>query len=339
MLRWPALGPVTDEPITPHDGPQAAPGAHDERDRLLAAGETLLVTFLWATSWVLIKVGLQDLDLEPVSFAGLRYALAAAVLAPLGWRSIRAVRSRGDPGLDGRLLLRVALLGAFLYALAQGAQFAALEVLPAATVGLVLATIPIWVGTAAWLRGDETASRWQAAGIAVLVAGAALYFGGVDLGTAGWVGLAAAVLCAGSSTIGQHLSRDLNRDDQARLGGAIGLTALSMAIGSALLLAAGVWLEGWPELDLRGWAIVGWLAVVNTALAFSLYNRALRVLTAVESSVIVNLMLVMVAAMAWIFLGEALDPRQIVGLALATAGVLIVQVAPRWRSLRRPSRT
>ena len=302
---------------------------HTERDRLFAAAETLLVTFLWATSWVLIKVGLNDLDLQPVSFAGLRYALAAAILAPLGWRAIRAVHRRGDHGLDRWLLVRVAVLGVFLYAIAQGAQFAALEVLPAASVGLVLATIPIWVSAIAWQRGEEAASRWQVAGIGVLVAGAALYFGGIDLGTAGVIGLAAAALCAGSSTIGQHLSRDMNRDAQARLGGPIGLTALSMAIGSVLLLGVGVWLEGWPQLDLQGWAIVGWLAAVNTAFAFTLYNRTLRVLTAVESSVIVNLLLVMVAAMAWIFLGEALELREIAGLALATAGVLIVQVVPR----------
>jgi drug/metabolite transporter (DMT)-like permease len=320
------LEPTLDEPI-----PRAAAAErrHTERERLIAAGETLLVTFLWATSWVLIKVGLNDLDLQPVSFAGLRYALAAAILAPLGWRAIRAVHRRGDHGLDRRLLARVAVLGIFLYALAQGAQFAALAVLPAATVSLVLATIPIWVGGIAWLRAEEAASRWQVAGIAVLVAGAALYFGGIDLGAAGAVGIAAAALCAASSTIGQHLSRDMNRDAQARLGGPIGLTALSMAIGSVLLLGAGLWLEGWPELDLRGWAIVAWLAAVNTAFAFTLYNRTLRVLTAVESSVIVNLLLVLVAAMAWIFLGEALDLRQIAGLALATAGVLIVQVAPR----------
>jgi drug/metabolite transporter (DMT)-like permease len=311
--------------------PVAGPVAHTERERLVAAGETLLVTFLWATSWVLIKVGLNDLDLRPLSFAGLRYALAALILAPLGWRAIHAVHRRGDHGLDRALVVRVAVMGLFLYAIAQGAQFAALEVLPAASVSLVLATIPIWVSGVSWVRGQEAASGVQLVGIGVLVAGAALYFGGFDPGTSGFIGLGAAALCAIASTTGQHLSRDLNRDAQARLGGPIGLTALSMAAGSALLLVVGVVLEGWPSLDLRGWAIVGWLAVVNTAFAFTLYNRTLRVLTAVESSVIVNLMLVMVAALAWIFLGEALDLRQIIGLGLATAGVLVVQLAPRLR--------
>jgi drug/metabolite transporter (DMT)-like permease len=68
---------------------------------------------------------------------------------------------------------------------------------------------------------------------------------------------------------------------------------------------------------------------VNTAFAFTLYNHTLKTLTAIESSVIVNLLLVMVAAMAWIYLGEALDLRQVIGLGLATAGVVLVQVASR----------
>lgn len=305
------------------------------RSHLVAAGLTLLVTFLWATSWVLIKVGLNDLDLPPISFAGLRYALAAAILAPPGWWAIRraararAARTADHAAIDGRLVIRVAVLGLFLYAIAQGAQFAALAVLPAASVSLVLSSIPIWVGAVAWARGTEHASRGQLAGIGLLVAGAALYFGGFDLGTSGWLGIGAAGLCAAASTTGQHLSRDLNRDEQARLGGAIGLTAASMAVGGVLLLVVGLALEGWPPLDLRGWAIVAWLAVVNTAFAFTLYNHTLKTLTAVESSVIVNLLLVMVAAMAWIFLGETLDLRQVAGLGLATAGVLVVQLVPR----------
>jgi drug/metabolite transporter (DMT)-like permease len=319
-----ALEPTAEPSIQPQP-------RHCERERWQAAGETLLVTFLWATSWVLIKVGLEDLDLRPLSFAGLRYALAALLLAPLGWRAIRQARRRGNARPDRQLLGRVAILGLFLYAVAQGAQFTALAVLPAASVGLVLATIPAWVGGVAWLRGVEAAAAWQLSGIALLLGGAALYFGGFDPGRSGWLGLGAAAVCAASSTVAQHLSRDLNRDAQARLGGPIGLTASSMAIGAGLLLGVGVALEGWPALDATGWAIVVWLAAVNTAFAFTLYNRALRILTAVESSVIVNLMLVMVAAMAWLVLGEALDLRQIVGLGLATLGVIVVQVAPRVR--------
>lgn len=304
---------------------------HAERERLVAAAQTLLVTFLWATSWILIKIGLDHLALKPIAFAGLRYALAALIVAPLGWRALHGLHRRGGLDLDAPLLARAALLGLFLYTIAQGAQFAALAVLPAASVGLVLASIPIWVGAVSWVRGEEAASGWQVVGIGVVVAGAALYFGGFNTGPSALLGLGAAGLCVVASTAGQHLARDLNRDAHGRLGGSIGLTALSMGIGALLLLLAGVALEGWPALDGRGWAIVAWLAVINTAFAFTLYNHALRVLTAVESSAIVNLMLVMVAAMAWIFLGEALDPRQVAGLALATAGVLVVQLSPRFR--------
>ena len=308
----------------------ASPAIADDRVRLIALGQTLLVTFLWATSWVLIKIGLDDLHLEPVAFAGLRYAVGAAVLLPFGWRAIRGARRARGP-IDRSLLARVLLLGLFLYSAAQGLQFAALALLPAAAVGMVLATIPLWVGLIAWGRGEEAGSRWQAAGIVVVVAGAALYFGAVDLGSAAPIGLALAAGCALASTTGQHLARDLNRDAHDRLGGAVGLTALSMAAGSIVLLVVGVLLEGWPDLDLRGWLIVAWLAVVNTAFAFTLYNHALRSVTAVESSVIVNLLLVMVAGLAWAFLGESLDGRQIAGLALVTGGTIAVQLAPRLR--------
>jgi len=51
----------------------------------------------------------------------------------------------------------------------------------------------------------------------------------------------------------------------------------------------------------------------------------------VESSIIGNLMLPQIAVLAWVFLGEALTPRQIAGLALVGVGTLVVQV---WRGKR-----
>lgn len=298
----------------------------DARARRRAIGLCLLVTFLWATSWILIKVGLDDLELRPISFAGLRYALAALILAPLGLRAMRAAHGRGHLSIDASLALRVVVLGLVFYAAAQGAQFAALGLLPAAAVGVLLSSIPVWVALVAWLRGEEAATLPQLLGIGILVAGIGLYFGPSQLGAAGWGGVLAAGACIVASTASSHWSRDLNRDAQQRLGGAVGLTAVTMAVGGLALLVAGLALEGWPMLDARGWAIIGWLALVNTALAFTLYNGVLRILTAVESSVIINLLPVMVAAMAWVILGEALAPLQVAGLLLAAGGAALVQV-------------
>ena len=87
-------------------------------------------------------------------------------------------------------------------------------------------------------------------------------------------------------------------------------------------------LEGWPRPDLQGWLIIGWLAVVNTAFAFTLWNHTLRTLTAVESSVVNNTMTIQIAVLAIVFLGERLGPLQLAGLLLAAAGAAVVQLAP-----------
>jgi drug/metabolite transporter (DMT)-like permease len=303
------------------------------RQHALAVAQALLVTFLWSTSWVLIKVGLDDLDLAPISFAGLRYALAAAILLPFG---IRAMRSAHATRPIGRGLLgRVAVYGLLFVAIAQGAQFAALAVLPATAVSLVLASIPAVVAIMALAGRHERASVWQGVGIGLLSLGAVLYFGPFEVEPGAAIGFVAAGVCVLAASTSSHVGRGLARDAAARLGGALGLTASSMAVGGVALLLVGVALEGWPRLDAIGWLIVVWLALVNTAFAFTLWNHTLRTLTAVESSVVNNTMTIQIAVLAVIFLGERLDPIQLVGLLLAASGAALVQVAP---FLRRRSR-
>lgn len=303
--------------------PSRTPRAH-----LGAVAQALFVTFLWSTSWVLIKIGLDDLDLQPLSFAGLRYMLAAAVLLPFG---IRALRSRRGAPIDGLLLGRVIVYGLLFVGIAQGAQFAALAVLPATAVNLVLSTIPVVVALIAFGRRQEAPSAGQAIGVLLLIAGAVLYFGPLDIGSAGLLGIGAAAVCVAASAASAHLGRDLARDAMSRLGGAIGLTAISMAVGAIVLLTVGLAVEGMPALDLRGWAIIAWLGVINTAFAFTIWNHTLRELTAVESSVVNNTMLIQIAILAVIFLDEQLGAPQIAGLACAALGALIVQLVPALR--------
>jgi drug/metabolite transporter (DMT)-like permease len=104
------------------------------------------------------------------------------------------------------------------------------------------------------------------------------------------------------------------------------VTVISMGIGSILLLAAGLAVAGPPRLPAGSWALVAWLAVVNTAFAFTLWNHTLRTLQAVESSIINGTMLLQIGLLAWVFLGEALSARQIAGMAVAGAGAIVVQL-------------
>jgi len=296
----------------------------------MAVLQALLVTFLWSTSWILVKIGLDDLDLAPISFAGLRYALAAAILLPFGIRAMRSARPAPRP--DRWLIVRVGLYGLLFVGVAQGAQFAALAVLPATAVSLVLSSIPAVVAIMALAGRHERATMGQGAGIGLLMIGAVLYFGPFDVEPDAAIGFVAAGVCVLAAAFSSHLGRRLARDAIARLGGPIGLTASSMVVGAVALLAVGIALEGWPQPDLQGWLIIGWLAVVNTAIAFTLWNHTLRTLTAVESSVVNNTMTIQIAVLAVVFLGELLEPFQLLGLLLAAAGAAIVQVAPVLRS-------
>jgi drug/metabolite transporter (DMT)-like permease len=308
--------------------------AHERvpRQHLVAAGQALLVTFLWSTSWVLIKIGFDEHALRPLGFAGLRYALAAAILLPFGVRALRAPAR----ALDGGLAVPVALYGVLFITVTQGAQFAALAVLPATTVNLILAAIPAVVALVAVARSEETPSRAQAAGIGLLGLGAAAYFGPLDVAADAWPGVAAALVCVAAAAASSHLGRSIARDATDRLGGPLGLTALSMGIGAAVLLAVALVVEGLPALGPTGWAIVVWLGLVNTAVAFTIWNHTLRVLTAVESSVVNNTMVVQIAVLAVVFLGERLSAGQVVGLAAAGTGALVVQLAPRLRRCAAP---
>ncbi|MHB1045887.1 MAG: DMT family transporter [Thermoanaerobaculia bacterium] len=285
-----------------------------------AVATAAFVTFLWSTSWVLIKVGLAA-DLPPLPFAGLRYAVAALCLLPFALAT--AERRNFLATLDRRSWRSLSALGLLYIAVAQGGQFAALALLPASAVSLLLSLTPVVVAFGSGALLGEKPTPLQAAGTFVAVSGAALYFLPTGAALPSAAGLAAGLVAllsnAGSALLGRRVNRDTHLPPLL-------VTFVSMSIGAAALLGTGVAAQGWPALGPRELAIVAWLAVVNTAFAFTLWNRSLRVLTAVESSVLNGLMLPQIALLAVLFLGESLSGRQVVALVLAAAGALAVQI-------------
>lgn len=285
-----------------------------------AALTALAVTVLWSSSWVLIRIGLDDEALEPITFAGLRYGLAAALLLAWMGRSKSARATLAD--VVRRRRRQLVLLGLGFYALTQGAQFVAIDHQPAATTSLVLSLTPLAVAVASSRALGEAAERRQIAGALLVVAGAATYFAG-DLGATA-IGLVAAGVAlasnAASALLGRHVNRGLDASPVA-------VTAASMTVGALVLLAVGLAVEGWPTLSATAVLIIVWLAIVNTAVAFTLWNAALRRLSAVESAGINNTMLVQIAFLAWIFLGEAPGAAGLVGIAVVSIGIYLTQRA------------
>jgi non-canonical purine NTP pyrophosphatase (RdgB/HAM1 family) len=281
----------------------------------------LAVTVLWSSSWVIISVGLRDDRLQPLTFAGLRYGFAAVAL----WAAIAGRRSaRGQvvrltkPGL-GRLVL----LGVVFYAVTQGAQFVAIGSQPVATTSLVLTLTPLLVGLASGRLLQERLGRAQVLAVLVVPAGGIAYFTGSLGATAG--GLAACVVALAANAASSLMGRSVNRGSAA---GPLVTTAVSMTAGALVLMSAGVAVDGIPVLSLQAVAIIAWLAVVNTALAFTLWNFSLRQLTASQSSVINNAMLVQIGLLGWAFLGQEPGPWQWAGLIVVSAGVAAGQYQP-----------
>ena len=301
-----------------------------EKSHLTAVVLALFVVMLWATSWVLIKIGLGEIP--ALTFAGLRYMLAFICLAPI---AVWTQRRRPFRPIPRRVVGRLIVLGVLLYALTQGAIFLALEHLPAVMVNLLWSssTIVIALLGTVWLAERLTRVQWI--GVLVAALGAVVYFVPLDLPAGYLVGVAVSIVGVLSNAGAVILGRGINRSLETP---PLVVTTISMGVGATLLLAVGLISQGMPIISAKGWAIIAWLAVVNTALAFTLWNTTLRVLSAAESSIINGTMLIWIPILAVLFLNEQVSGKEILGLILAGVGTLMVQVRMP-RPFRRHPRT
>ncbi|MCP4426544.1 MAG: EamA family transporter [Chloroflexi bacterium] len=284
--------------------------------RVRAIFLALFVTILWSTSWVFIKRALNEVP--PLTFAGLRYSMAFLILLPGVWKHKAEVKALS--AMDWR---RLAVLGLVFYTLTQGGQFVTLYYLEAVSFSLMLNFTTLLVAIFGIVFLKETLSRWQWRGIALFLIGVFVYFSPTVISGGNWIGYALAGFTVCANAAASILGRSVNRD--AKISPLV-VTDISMGIGALVLLGIGVAVEGIPQINLSAWMVIVWLAVVNTALAFLLWNKTLQILTAVESSIVNNTMLIQIAVLAWLFLGEKLVARDIVGLILAGIGVLIVNL-------------
>ena len=283
--------------------------------------QALFVVFLWATSWVFVKIGIKDIP--PITFAGLRYFIAflcllAVMLVNGAQKEVR--------GISGRSWVQLAILGILFYAGTQGAIFIALAYLPAVTVNLLwsFSSVIIAILGIFWLSENPTRIQWS--GILLAMIGVIIYFFPVQVPAQQLIGLAVAAAGILANAVSSIIGRSVNRSEKYR---PLVVTVITMGTGSTILLLAGFFVENPQAINLRSWGIILWLALVNTAFAFTLWNHTLRTLTAMESSVINGTMMIWIPIFAVIFLGETITTKEIIGLVIVGVGTLIVQLRKR----------
>lgn len=280
--------------------------------------QALIVTFLWSTSFIIIKWGL--FEIPPITYAGLRYLIAFLCFFPFIMKKKYITEIKE---LKPKQWKKLILLGFVFYTFTQGAQFLGLSLLPSVTVSLMLNFTPIVVAVMGIFLLNEKPTKLQWIGTSLFLLGIIVYFFPISFADNQGLGLlvmGVGVLAnAGAAVIGRDVNR--NKDISPLV-----ITFISMGIGAIILVIVGVSLDGVPTISGQTWGYLLWLAVVNTAFAFTLWNLTLRTLTAMESSIINGTMLIQIGVLAWYFLDENISLQEGAGMIIAVVGAFFVQI-------------
>ena len=291
--------------------------------RPFAIAEGLSVTLIWASSLIFIKMGLGYIG--PLTMAGLRYCLAFLCLLPFMFRNGKSL------DFPSSMWTRLIIMGLSAYTIGNGAIFWGLKFVSPTTVSFLLSLSPIFIIFAGSLWLKELPSQFQIAGTVLCLIGSWLFFqpGMKEGETIGIIIEAAGIISFGIfGIIGREVAREQQIDT-------ISLTAIPLAFGGGILLLIALLIEGLPKLTTTSLLIVAWLATVNTAFAYILYNHSLKVLTALEMNVLFNLMPLFTALLSWLFLDERLITIQIIGMLTVISGVIFVQAGKKTDATER----
>ncbi len=198
--------------------------------------EALLVTFLWSTSFIIIKWGLSEIN--PVTFAGLRYFGAFICFIPFIIQKKYIIEIKQ---LKPYQIKKLILLGLLFYTFTQGAQFLGLSLLPAITVSIMLNFTPLAVALVGMFLIDEKLTILQWFGSVIFLIGILTYFIPISLDGNHSLGLIIMFLGVLANAASAIIGRYINR------GGKISpivVTFISMGTGSVILITTGFIVEG-----------------------------------------------------------------------------------------------
>ena len=233
--------------------------------RTSQAALVVILCFIWGSTWLVIKIGLQTLP--PFLSAGLRFGLAASVL--FGLSAMQGVPvPRG-----GRVHLGLLAHGLCGISLSYGAVYWGQQFIPSGLSAILFATNPFFVMLLAhgMIAGERVTGR-RLLGVIIGFAGVALIFQD-DLQMSHPMSLAAAGV-----TLLSPLAAAASNVSIKRWGGHLHpytLTALPMTYAPAALFAVSWAAEDVSRLQWTVTAVgsIAYLAVIGSVAAFAFITR------------------------------------------------------------------
>ncbi len=277
----------------------------------------LVLCAIWGSTWLFIKLGLEDLP--PLSFAGIRFVVATALLGGvLLARRAPLPRSRTDWGL-------IALVGVLSFTLNYGLLFWGEQHISSGLAAVLQATIPAFGLVIAHVHvPGERLTLLKVVGVMLGIFGVAVVFSNQFHagGRMALWGSAAIVVGAFSTAYGNVLvkARASHVDPTV-------LAAGQMGFGMLPLLGIGVWTEGNP-FEFR-WTPVAvlcllYLAVVGSAVAFQLFYWLVRHMDVTKTMLIALVTPLIAVTLGMVTLGEELTWRTVAGGVCILAGVGLI---------------
>jgi len=288
----------------------------------------LLLCLIWGSTWLFIKLGLEDLP--PFTFAGIRFVIAAIILL-----LIVAVRRTPMPRelSDWRLMATTGLLS---FALNYGLLFWGGQYVSSGLAALLQAIIPAFGMVIAHRHlPGERITLTKICGVLLGIAGVGVIFSDqlrIE-GTFALWGSAAIIVGA----FGVAYANVLVKARGGHLDPAT-LAAVQMCFGLVPLLIIGSLTEGSP-LNFR-WTPTAllsllYLALVGSALAFLLFYWLVKRVDVTKTMLIALVTPLLAVMLGRLVLNEQLTWRALAGGACIIAGVTLIVMRSSKREAER----
>jgi drug/metabolite transporter (DMT)-like permease len=291
---------------------------------IIIAGTFVLLTLIWGTTWAAIRVGLGGIP--PITGVALRFAIAAVIL--LAMAPLFKVRF-GRTARERRLWVLNALCS---FCTSYGIVYWSEQWLPSGLTSVIFATMPLFVSLMAHaaLPGERLTVKslfgvvLGFSGVAVIFSEDFSLFGGPMAATASMVLLISPLLSAVASVSIKKWGRDIHP---------ISISAVPMGLAAGLMgaLAFAVERDTPPIFDAVSVGALLYLAVLGSAVTFTLYFWLLSHVDATKMSLIAYTAPVVAVGVGALVFDEPLTWRILCGSALVIGGVAL---AVHWRRAR-----